>query len=72
MAQTEKIFHVFCVWGIGEMCDSMEPVRSPAVPLCLEAGPPLADVMEKGRHFRAASPLSQPPFFLLFPFEEWL
>lgn len=52
------------------MCDSMEPVRSPAVPLCLEAGPPLANVMEKGRHFRAASPLSQPPLFLLFPFEE--
>lgn len=58
MAQTEKIFHVFCVWGIGEMCDSMEPARSPAVPLCLEAGPPLANVMEKGRHFRATSPLS--------------
>lgn len=49
------------------MCDSMEPVRSPAVPLCLEAGPPLANVMEKGRHFRAASPSLSPPFFFCSP-----
>jgi len=49
------------------MCDSMEPARSPAVPRCLEAGPPLANVMEKGRHFRAASPPLLAPLFSFVP-----
>lgn len=57
MAQAEKIFYYFffpffvCV-GFA-MCDSMEQARSPAARLWLEAGPPLANVMENRRNFMA-------------------
>ena len=56
MAQAEKIFYFLCV-GF-EMCDSMELAGSPAARLWLEAGPPLANVMENRRNFMAVFSLS--------------
>lgn len=66
MGEAEKIFYFLCV-GFA-ICDSMELARSPAAWLWLEAGPPLANVMENRRNFMAVFSLR--PFFLLFPFEE--
>lgn len=60
MTQAEKIFYFLCV-GF-EMCDSMELARSPAARLCLEVGPPLANVMENWRNVMAVF-FPQPPFF---------
>lgn len=47
------------------MCDSMELARSPAARLWLEAGPPLANVMENRRNFMAVFSLS--PLFSFVP-----
>ena len=63
MVEAEKIFHfiyIFLCVGF-EMCDCMERARSPAARLWLEAGPPLANVMENWRNFMAVFSLS--PFF---------
>lgn len=63
MAGAEKIFYFLCV-GF-EMCDSMERAGSPAARLWLEAGPPLANVMENRRNFMAVFSLS--PLFSFVP-----
>lgn len=47
------------------MCDSMERACSPAARLWLEAGPPLANVMENRRNFMAVFSLS--PLFSFVP-----
>lgn len=64
MAEAEKIFYFFLCVGF-EMCDSMERARSPAARLWLEAGPPLANVMENRRNFMAVFSLS--PLFSFVP-----
>lgn len=58
------IFFIFLCVGF-EMCDSMEWAGSPAARLRLEAGPPLANVMENRRNFMAVFSLS--PLFSFVP-----
>lgn len=64
MAGAEKIFYFFLCVGFA-MCDSMERAGSPAARLWLEAGPPLANVMENRRNFMAVFSLS--PLFSFVP-----
>lgn len=59
-----KRYFIFLCVGFA-MCDSMERACSPAARLWLEAGPPLANVMEKRRNFMAVFSLS--PLFSFVP-----
>lgn len=60
-----KRYFIFLCVGFA-MCDSMERACSPAARLWLEAGPPLANVMEKRRNFMAVFSLSSFFFCLLW------